>query len=161
MRLRYLVQASYWKYLGVSLLSSVGWSVPGYVARANARQRMGDEQYIARLQLQYGATALALLLPAATFLILGTGITGALTTLALFIGVVYFGIRVLRVSSLYQPVASSVGMQRAWAQLPADNAVVLHVQDPLMIDYWDAVDSLKTLPLRGRMQWHLREWLQR
>lgn len=153
MRLPYLAQ-SY-------LLSGIGWDVPNYVARTAARQKLGNEHYMIRLQLRYGIAGAVLLCASLLSLMLGTGAGWSLTALVLLLGTVYFGIRVLRVPFLYQPVASSIGMQRAWSQLPSDNAVVLHVKEPLMIDYWDAVDPQKTLSLRARWHWHLREWLQR
>ena len=90
-----------------------------------------------------------------------SGLVGALTTLALLVATVYFAARTMRVPYLYQSVASSPAMQLAWAQLSPENAVVAHVEQPLMIDYWDAMDPLGPLSLRDKMRWHLREWAVR
>ena len=161
MRLRYLAQSSYWKYRWLCLVTALGWNEPNYVHRARARSRLGDDMYTARLQLHYGATTFLLFVLGMLFLVFGSGWVGALTTLALLVSTVYFAARTMRVPYLYQSVASSPAMQLAWAQLSPDNAVVANVAQPLMIDYWDAVDPLGPLSLRDKMRWHLREWAQR
>lgn len=161
MRLRYLAQSSYWKYRWIALQTQLGWDTPGYVQRARARQKMDDDTYTARLQLQYGATAFGFFLLGLLFLAFSSGWAGALSTLGLLVATIYFGARTMRVPYLYQSVASSPGMQRAWAELSPENVVVAHVEEPLMIDYWDAVDPLGSLAFRDKVQWHLREWLQR
>ena len=161
MRLRYLTQSSYWKYRWLSIQTQLGWDVPRYVQRTRARQRFGDEMFTARLQLHYGAAAAAFFILGLLFFGFSSGLSGALTTLMLLVSTVYFGIRCMRVPYLYQPVASSPGMQRAWAELPADNEIVVRVEKPLMIDYWDAVDPLGSLAFRDKVQSRTREWLQR
>lgn len=158
MRLRYLTQLSYWKYRWIALQTQLGWDVPGYVQRARARARFGDDMYTARLQLHYGAATFAFFVLGLLFLAFASGWAGAFTTLLLLVATVYFGARTMRVPYLYQPVASSPGMQRAWAELPAENVVVASVEDPLMIDYWDAVDPLGPLAFRDKVQWHVRGW---
>lgn len=161
MHLRYLAQSSYWKYRWLCFVTALGWTEPNYVQRMRARERFGDDMYTARLQLHYGSTTFLLFVLCLLFIVFGSGLVGALTTLALLVATVYFAARTMRVPYLYQSVASSPAMQLAWAQLSPENAVVAHVEQPLMIDYWDAVDPLGPLSLRDKMRWHLREWAVR
>ena len=161
MLLRYLTQRSYWKYRWLVLQTQLGWSVPGYVQRGRVRQRLGDDMFTARLQLHYGAASGAFFFMGLLFLRFASGWTGSLATLILLLATIYFGLRCMRVPDLYQPVARSPVMQRAWAELSIENVVVASVEDPLMIDYWDAVDPLGPLSLREKVQWHWRELRQR
>ena len=161
MRLRYLTQLSYWKYRWIELQTQLGWDVPGYVQRSRDRHRLGDDMFTARLQLHYGAAAAAFFCLGLLFLMFASGWMGSFTTLILLAATAYCGVKCMRVPYLYQLVASSPAMQRAWTQLPPQNAIVANVGEPFMIDYWDAVDPLGSLAFRDKVQWHVRAWIER
>lgn len=158
MRLKTFAQPSYWKYQWLSFQTKMGWDKPSYVHRAKARKEQGDEMYTARLQLQYGATAVIFFVLSLVFLMFGSGLVAVGVTLLLLLATFYFGVRTMRVPFLYQPIARSVAMEKAWRALPADNSVVAYVEEPLMIDYWEAVDPLASLSMREKAIWHLNEW---